>query len=110
MVITPCSRPAGSAGPRGAGPGAARRWIPARRSGCGRGVKPAPGNAAPARQTAPVCPRYLLECGTEMDRQLPAYHLVRSPGRGGEAPLLVTAQQAGDDLGGGQSLGLIGPS
>src|SRR5206468_3056401 len=45
-------------------------------------VKPPPANAAPGRQTAPGCPKDLLECGTEMDRQLPAYHLVRSPGRG----------------------------
>ena len=44
-----------------------------------------------------------------MDRQLPAYHLVRSPGRGGEAPTLDTAQQAVVDHGGGPLLVLAGP-
>src|SRR5215472_2981057 len=46
---------------------------------------------------------------TEMDRQLPAYHLVRSPGRGGEAPTLDTAQRAVVDHGGGPLLVLAGP-
>ena len=44
-----------------------------------------------------------------MDRQLPAYHLVRSPGRGGEAPTLDTAQRAVVDHGGGPLLVLAGP-
>jgi superfamily I DNA/RNA helicase/RecB family exonuclease len=44
-----------------------------------------------------------------MDRQLPAYHLVRSPGRGGEAPTLDTAQRAVVEHGGGPLLVLAGP-
>src|SRR6266516_2691388 len=60
-------------------------------------------------ETAPGCPTVLLECGTEMDRQLPAYHLVRSPGRGAKAPTLDTAQRAVVDHGGGPLLVLAGP-
>src|SRR4249919_3806360 len=66
-------------------------------------------NAAPERQTAPGCPRVLLECGTDMDRQLPAYRLVRSPGRADEAPTLDPAQRAVVDHAGGPLLVLAGP-
>ena len=44
-----------------------------------------------------------------MDRQPPAYHLVRSPGRADEAPTLDTAQQAVVDHAGGPLLVLAGP-
>src|SRR5215475_15303750 len=70
--------------------------------GCVLEVETARADAAGPAQT--VSP-----CGTEMDRQLPAYHLVRSPGRGGEAPTLDTAQQAVVDHGGGPLLVLAGP-
>src|SRR5215475_8758626 len=44
-----------------------------------------------------------------MDRQLPAYRLVRSPGRADEAPTLDTAQRAVVDHAGGPLLVLAGP-
>ena len=89
MVITRCSR-------------AVSLREPERR-------KPALGDATPTRPKSPGCPRCLLECGTEMDRQLPAYHLVRSPGRGDEAPTLDAAQRAVVDHGGGPLLVLAKP-
>ncbi|HYB86686.1 MAG TPA: UvrD-helicase domain-containing protein, partial [Streptosporangiaceae bacterium] len=44
-----------------------------------------------------------------MDRQLPAYHLVRSPGRADQAVTLDAAQQAVVDHAGGPLLVLAGP-
>jgi superfamily I DNA/RNA helicase/RecB family exonuclease len=44
-----------------------------------------------------------------MDRQLPGYRLVRTPGRAGEAPALDAAQQAVVDHAGGPLLVLAGP-
>ena len=44
-----------------------------------------------------------------MDRQLPAYHLVRSPGRADGAVRLDAAQQAVVDHAGGPLLVLAGP-
>src|SRR5205809_3855960 len=72
-------------------------------------AKPPPGKRrAPERQTARMSE---VSAGIryEMDRQLPAYRLVRSPGRGGEAPTLDTAQRAVVDHGGGPLLVLAGP-
>src|SRR6516162_5794600 len=54
-------------------------------------------------------PRRTILCGTEMDRQSPAYRLVRSPGRAGQPVILDAAQQAVVDHGGGPLLVLAGP-
>src|SRR2546429_4364887 len=72
-------------------------------------AKPPPGKRrAPERQTARMSE---VSAGIryEMDRQLPAYRLVRSPGRADEAPTLDTAQRAVVDHGGGPLLVLAGP-
>ena len=50
-----------------------------------------------------------MECGTDMDRQHPGYHLVRSPGRADGAPTLDSAQRAVVGHAGGPLLVLAGP-
>src|SRR5213595_3450306 len=72
-------------------------------------AKPPPGKRrAPERQTARMSE---VSAGIryEMDRQLPAYRLVRSPGRADEAPTLDAAQRAVVDHAGGPLLVLAGP-
>src|SRR6266480_2030825 len=72
-------------------------------------AKPPPGiRRAPERQTARMSE---VSAGIryEMDRQLPAYRLVRSPGRADEAPTLDAAQRAVVGHAGGPLLVLAGP-
>src|SRR6516165_5105366 len=51
----------------------------------------------------------VLSVGTEMDRQLPVYRLVRSPGRADQPVILDAAQRAVVEHAGGPLLVLAGP-